>query len=218
MSSPVAFVWEPSEGVEERIRFDAMVAEVHETTATVTSHPVERGANVGDHVRAQPRRLQLEAFVSDEPIDVPESHMDGVTGSVQPLDFDGLGGAQVLQFSAPFRRTRAVYEELDGLSVNGVVLKIETPLRDYENVVLLRVSSPRTVRGGISFRIDVEQVRIAETDIVDLPTPRQTRGQREQNNGTTATEDASAQQRQRVSGLARADDSLGLTRGLGLRR
>lgn len=50
------------------IDFDATITETHSQAATATEHPVEVGANVSDHVRAQLAKISLEGFVTNTPI------------------------------------------------------------------------------------------------------------------------------------------------------
>lgn len=56
---------------------DVSVREVHGLTAEATHNPVEEGADVTDHVRLMPRTLQIEGLVTNHPIALPGSHMDG---------------------------------------------------------------------------------------------------------------------------------------------
>lgn len=60
--------WEEEDlGIIQIIDLPVVVMESHEDAVTITSHPVERGANVSDHAREEPTRLQLEVFVSNIP-------------------------------------------------------------------------------------------------------------------------------------------------------
>lgn len=54
------------DGVE--LHFDAVVTEQAEHTIAVTDKAVEEGADITDHVRAQPNRVTLEVVVSNTPI------------------------------------------------------------------------------------------------------------------------------------------------------
>lgn len=59
------------------IWIDVSVREVHEIQAEVTRHPVEEGTDISDHVRLMPRTLQIEGIVTNHPIELPKSHVDG---------------------------------------------------------------------------------------------------------------------------------------------
>jgi hypothetical protein len=49
------------------VRLDAMQSESPEDNLTITSHPVEQGANVVDHAREEPTTLSVEGIVSSIP-------------------------------------------------------------------------------------------------------------------------------------------------------
>jgi len=69
------------------LEFDATVRELHTSQLTVTEHPVEKGANVSDHVRKELARLTVEVLVTNHPLTAAiTSGMGGVTGSVRNLD------------------------------------------------------------------------------------------------------------------------------------
>ncbi len=58
-----------------QLHFDVVYSEEHERTAEVTSHTVEQGAAIVDHVRPNPDHLTLNVFVSNSPLDSPDSQL-----------------------------------------------------------------------------------------------------------------------------------------------
>jgi len=68
------------------ISIDATVEETHGSSALITEHAVEVGSNVTDHIRPENDKLSLLFMISNTPINVPGSHMDGATGDIQPLN------------------------------------------------------------------------------------------------------------------------------------
>jgi hypothetical protein len=194
---------------------------------TVTDHPVERGANITDHVRPDPVRLNLVGFVSNAPIDIP---LDNANGAVEqrlthyvnragyrkitPLLSAGVpvqiaqtslgfrpptppqgpagavmvrnereyyAGARVLAFSTEFDRARAVFDELVSLRNLGTLLRIETDIADYENMVIESLTVPRdtSVGDALQFELTLKQVIIAESELVAAPvlqTERKSKG------------------------------------------
>lgn len=176
------------------LEFDAVMSEMHEVTATLTDHPVERGADLSDHKRPGQRRLRLEGIVSNTPIGaIPlsgeNSSADRVTGQVQSL---GDHKAVTLQFSDAFDRVRDMLEALTALCEGAQLLTVTTDVRTYEDVELVGVGAPRSVEMGdsIAFTLDFTRVRIAETRQVGDPAPRQPRGRRTRDNGAqTGTDD-----------------------------
>ena len=116
--------WEEEDlGIIQIIDLPAVVMESHEDALTVTSHPVEQGANVSDHAREEPTRLMLEVFVSNIP-----SFGPGASG--KPTDPDASFAAvdiDVPGFTDPGTRTRPleiptppIQKSLTGLVQAGV--------------------------------------------------------------------------------------------------
>jgi len=194
----------PDDGSGRIITFDVIEAETHETISEITSHPVESGVEITDHIRPQPDRLSLVAYVTNQPIyvnpltergellnfplEIPEYFPSAEALLTSPGgalrfgagalgdaigDLVGLGGpsgAQLLAFSEPFNAIVETYEALIELQKNGVALAVFTPVRAYEDMVLERVSTPRTVGdAGVAFQIDVRQLRIVESGVVAAP-------------------------------------------------
>jgi hypothetical protein len=64
-----AFIqWTDDAGRTGTQAFDIVESETWTEDATVTEHPVEVGANVGDHVRVALRQCELKIFSSNEPL------------------------------------------------------------------------------------------------------------------------------------------------------
>lgn len=183
------------------VTFDATVTERHERTAEITTHPVEQFT---DHIRVQPIRLNADVHVSNNPVrspDVDEAFGDvrglkltrnsrGLTKGVQINQKNDVDEAQyedltesvaanTLQFAEPFNRVRAVESQLNELLVAGTKLTIVTELRTYENMVLQSIVIPRDANNAnaATITLDLVEVRIANTSIVDAPRPREIRAE-----------------------------------------
>jgi len=175
------------------LEVDAVMSESHEITATLTDHPVERGADLSDHKRPGQRRYRLEGLVTNTPLgSIPltgeNSSADSVTGTVR----DSGAKANVLQFSDRFDRVRDVLDALTLLTETAQLVTITTDVRTYEDAQIVAVMAPRSAEAGdsITFTVDVTQVRIAETRDVGAPVPRQPRGRRTRDNGAQAGAEA----------------------------
>ncbi|MEY4507963.1 MAG: hypothetical protein RLZZ450_85 [Pseudomonadota bacterium] len=59
---------DPNTGLFSVVDFDILTGEEHTISAAVSSHPVEEGANISDHVRPELQRLTLRVRVTDSPI------------------------------------------------------------------------------------------------------------------------------------------------------
>ena len=67
----------------------------------------------------------------------------------------------------------------------GIVVTIITSLREYPNMLLRRVSPIREALTGdaLNCTVEAKQVRIVDSEIVDVPEPEEQRGEGEQNRG-----------------------------------
>jgi len=178
------------------ITFDVIESENHESVAEVTDHPVEVGANISDHIRPLPDRLSLTAYTSNQPIFpnpitqrgaisaikiTPATYtipVEPTPGALYRAGIQALGSlfgpadqtVNVLTFSAPFNAIWETYEVLRELQTNGVLLRIITPIRFYESMVIERVAAPRSAGdAGVAFGIDVRRLRVVESGKVEAP-------------------------------------------------
>lgn len=199
LPEPPVIAW--SEGERDFvIVFDAITADTSEVTATLTTHPVERGADMSDHKRPGPRRLTLEAVVSNSPLGDPPA--SGLGPSDVRLLADGT-------YSAPFDRVRDVAESLRYLVERDLLVSVSTAVADYDALSIISVSAPKTeATNAVRFTIDAEEVRIVETRTVAASAlPREDRGRQRTQNGAANGETAETGSSDRRSRLAAALDS-----------
>lgn len=167
------------------IVLDVTEHESYEATAALSDHPVERGVNISDHVRANPDTITLEAMISNTPIVSPA---DQPSGSVRPATIT-VGGVPVrvntLQWATPFDRARSADTLFNALLHDGALLRVTTGLRTMESMVLTRYSADRTAATGSSLPVVLEfrQARQVSTLRTNVATPAQRRGQRAGNRG-----------------------------------
>ena len=222
---------------ENTIQFDCVTSETHEGISELTEHAVETGAPISDHKRTKPRRLTIEALVTNTPIDAPppsgaSAGASPVTAEVRTEDdaeqSEGGGQrsrAQVLVFSAAFDRMTDVCNALDALRVGDTFVTITTRVRTYENMQIVSVTSPREAADGDSLRFTIEaiEVRIAETRTVDTPSPREPRGSSTTERGSREGSEPLAStlstvrddyDTRRASGESRSDAAMGAIGGL----
>lgn len=88
------------------IWIDVSISEQHSLSATVTEHPVEVGANIVDNIRPQPRKVQIEGFVTNHPTELPLSH----AGGARALDDAGF----IDVTTQPGRRVPPMSQEIQG--------------------------------------------------------------------------------------------------------
>lgn len=159
------------------IWLDATVDEVHSSEVEVSEHPVEEGVDITDHVRPKADTIRIEGVITNQPIELPQSHADGISVVNVPFEFD-KGAPQVVQavagggllgqgvgaitgalglnqgggtaggFSAEFDRVADAYEELLAIKNEGRLFTIETTLRTYDDMVMLTLEVNRNSQRG----------------------------------------------------------------------
>ncbi len=74
------------------IFLDATLKEGSSSPSEVTKHPVENGADIGDHVILRPETLTIDGVISETPFSV-QGQVAGVATTVASSVGQGLGGA-----------------------------------------------------------------------------------------------------------------------------
>lgn len=190
------------DGTKGQVQLDAAVSEQHTTTAQVTDHPVETGPNISDHIRVLPKRLSISGIVTNTPIYVPATQMRGISGkpgSVSATAGNQTVKFQVLKFDDEFDRVRDVYGELVDATAAGALFSVTTTLANYENMAITSLSAPRSAGSGnaLTFQIDMQELRIVETQTVAAPPSKRQEQKRRGNKPTrdaTSKEQAAAQE------------------------
>jgi hypothetical protein len=134
---------------------DLAISEAHGFEASVTEHPVERGADMVDHVRARPIEIELECVVSDTPI--------GAIATDPTRQAEGQ--------DAPLPSEDA-YARLQAIRDARQPVTIETSLGTWTSMALVMLSVPRSreTTGGLFFTATFRQVRVVETQRVTVRT------------------------------------------------
>lgn len=134
-------------GVGE-VAFDVSVSEVYKTDADVTDHPVEKGSNITDHIRARPLLLTLEGIISNTPVEFLAS----------------------LRF--PPKRAEIGYFTLLELQKQAKLVSVLTSLDQFDKMAIESVELNRDVSTGniVSIKLQMKQVRLANSLEVEKPT------------------------------------------------
>lgn len=205
------------------LQFDCVTSEKHEGSSIATEHTVESGAPLTDHKRPLPRKLSIEAIVTQTPLDAPPLSGTGdsnnVTASIQQ---EPNARANVVTFSQPFDRIRDVINALDSLRLDATSVTISTKHRTYDEVQIMTVTEPREADDGDSLRfsIEIQEIRVASSRSVDSPRPRESRGASTSDRGGQEAGDATRESstlarardeydRRRAAGESRSDAALG---------
>ena len=153
------------------LAIDCTVTETHSSSATVTEHPVESGANITDHIRPEPLQLSITGIVSDTPL-----------GSKQIQRSIDIGGTsvQVTQQETPSSATgfgRTAWSKLEAIRSAAKPIKVVTRDKTYESMALVSLSVPKDARtgGAFMFTAQFKQVRIVfnrSTKVVVAKAPK----------------------------------------------
>lgn len=116
--------------------------ELHERSAEVTSHPIETGATISDHVITQPDKILLEGFITDTPVAI---------------------------FAAQQGRTQNGFDILNEAFNAREPIQIVTGFGIYENMIITRLTLPRERPSSMQFILEATRVIIAGTQTALLP-------------------------------------------------
>jgi hypothetical protein len=184
---------------EHTLEFDVVTSETHEGSSVLTEHAVESGAPISDHKRANPRRISIEAIVSNTPTGAPPRSGYAETTIETSISKDE-GLPNVLVFSRQFDRIGDVLATLDRLRLEATSVTLTTSRRTYDAVQIVSVTEPRSPEDGDTqrFQIEIQEVRVAQSRTVEAPRPREPRGNEQRDRGGQEAESD-----QRTSALTR---------------
>lgn len=182
----VSIIHSPTPATIDVLELDASVSEEHGFEADVTEHPVEKGANITDHVRQKPRTVRITGIVSNTPL----------PSFTAPLANLGAGDRAV-----------AAWQNLQEIHLSGKLVTVVTSLEEYADMALVSVSVPRDAQRGnvLEFTAVLRQVTTVESESVsapDAPRPRR------KSKGKQATKPAPEARQSALSRLAGAVGNL----------
>lgn len=164
----------------ELLKVDATVREGHDFTSQATKHGIEDGSEISDHIIKQPRSLTMTGVISDDPIDLAEvavGNLAGIAGGI----FGGVAGAAITGLTAKIgsslvanaerKPTKSASEVFEDIYELGIPVSIITGLRDYNNMVLERLTIP--IEPGRSnelrFSASFSQITIVSSEVIAVP-------------------------------------------------
>lgn len=141
----------------DRLFIDAAVSVNRQFPNRVTSHPVEDGTDISDHVVNDPRVFSIEGVISDAAFQLD-------------ADNDPIPGG-------PGRSVLAAFT-LEDMRDNGELLTLETPNDIYFDVIITDLSIPRDAQTGKSlvFTITLQQITTVERQFAEVPESRLSAG------------------------------------------
>lgn len=115
--------------------FDAYFNINHESTLSITEHPVQTGANISDHAFMQPNVLSFEVGMSDVMQDVSD-------GKYQTFSNDAT-------------RSINAYKILRQLQSDRVPINVYTKLWNYTNMLIETLSAPDSNQTAYALKASV---------------------------------------------------------------
>lgn len=189
-SGPVQDGEAPS-SVTASIFLDATVSEDFENPSELTQHPVENGADIGDHIILKPRRLTIEGVISDAPLGV-SAQLQGLATTVASQIGQNLGGAAGGLVGAGVAaktlagilnpdsatgstRVRDAVREFTNIREAKTPLTVVTGLTQYENFVLVSFKVGRDQQTGQSIRVrlELQELLVATAKLAVIPKVKQ---------------------------------------------
>jgi len=142
------------------IQLDAVISESHVNEVSLTSNPVELGADITDHAVIQPKKVNVLAQVSDTPL--------GVAALGQIVDLvSGLFGTST---AGNITRSNAAYNAMLKLQDAREPIELQTRLKLYTNMVITNISvqQDKNTSRIVSMNISLQEVLITESEVVQL--------------------------------------------------
>lgn len=196
--------------------FDLLEAETHGDTCIVTTHPVEAGSNVADHVILEASTLSLVLGVTNTPHDKdPDQSRGGPQQiSLDTPGYDAQGNAitfplpgslfgivpgapgratpgrmniEVFGQSVEFDRIAETEQKLTDMREARALIQVVTLSRTYIDMIMVRSELQRTRIGDARFSIDLVGIRFVQTGTVAAPVPIEPKGKPLAKKGQQAT-------------------------------
>jgi len=153
---------------------DATLSENHTRTAQVTNNPVEKGADVTDHIQVSPIELTINVIVSESPLDVGSS-VKGVgvatAGAIAGSAAQIAAGAVLGLLNAGNNRVVDAYDLFTRMIESRIPFTVVTGLKEYESMVITSLSIDRdnTTGRALNFTMNLKQIRLVESAVVVIP-------------------------------------------------
>lgn len=210
------------------LTLDAALEIGHDQTASVTKNPIEDGSKVSDNVIVDNNLVTISGLVSEAPLSLLGAGFNVFTGlaatkAVQTLGspFGAITGAAVGSLGGLIARRnendvnfpKKAFQFLTELKEKRNPIVIETSLKTYQNMILVKLSVPQnsSVAGSLQFSATFEQIQVVKTSIVLIQekTVRKAGASSKQNLGKQPVKEASEQNKKGASIIY---DFLGLGR------
>jgi hypothetical protein len=148
----LSLIFKPRKAKIGTLTLDASISESHESTNDVTTHPIESGALITDHVIKKPQTIRIEGIVSNTPIGFGLKQLTAFAGKTLPFPREA-GPAQ------------EAYETLMRLRESKTPITVVTALQEYDDMVIESLTFPRDAGSGDALRFTANLVQVQVVDI-----------------------------------------------------
>ncbi len=140
---------------------DASYIEIIDFSSEITSHPVETGSSISDHVYLNPIKIKFEGAILDSSTDIistVRSTASLFSGNI----LDNIYGKS--------RKQLAAYEFLKNTYYNKTPVTIISYYDTFENMVIESMSFPRDGKTGdqLYFEMTLKQITLTDVAFVSL--------------------------------------------------
>lgn len=142
------------------IQLDGVITENHDSSIRITRNPVELGADTTDNAVIEPKRIVIEAIVTDTPI--------GVAALGEIVDtVTGLFGTATSENTT---RSVAAYNALIQLQELREPIEVQTKLKLYENMLItnIKVKQDKDTSRSVMLVISMEEIIIVSSQLIQL--------------------------------------------------
>ena len=139
---------------EMGVEIDSVIDEGHNSQSTVTTYPVEYGADMSDHMQDQPRTVTLNCLMSD--VSSNELVDFGLTGAAGSLARDITGDRNT--------RSAQAWKQIEALKSRHALITLVTQLKTYTNMAIISLSNTRNKDNtqALFFQVGLQEVRIID--------------------------------------------------------
>jgi len=134
----------------EEIELDIIVNESAQTNSTITSNPIENGADVNDHIIINPMTFSITGIVSNTKVSI-------------------LGGLNTLEsFASDSTPSADAWEDLLELQTSRTPFTLITNLKAYDNVVIenLSESQDKDTSNSLHFTANLREIIFVGSEVL----------------------------------------------------
>jgi hypothetical protein len=132
------------------LELDAAITEEHSYTNNVSTHPIEDGSDIADHIRLSPEQITIEGFVTNSPI----------KNLIQLRSDPNQGAGDIVQ------NTYGVLLSIAGRSGKApALIDIFTTMKIFTDMVMTKLTIPRDAALGEALKFTAEFINLQKVTL-----------------------------------------------------